>query len=220
VCGRFNLRLTPAELQEFFDIVRAVPQFAPRYNIAPTQQILYIPPAPDGRECKVGPWGIRPVWKPTVPLINARSETAFESRTFAKLLKTQRCIVPVSGFYEWKTEGKAKRPFHIWLKSGEPMAFAAFHDADGAVCTMTTGPNAEMATIHDRMPVILPRDAWTLYLDPAVTDPEAIRPLLVPLPAGSLTMQAVNPVVNNARNESPDCIASMTDEKPAAGELL
>jgi putative SOS response-associated peptidase YedK len=214
MCGRFNLRLTPAELQEFFDVVRGVPEFRPRYNIAPTQDILYVVQADDGRECKIGPWGIRPVWKPTVPLINARAETVFTSRAFKKSATTRRCLVPVSGFYEWQTIGKVKQPYHITLKSGDPIAFAAFTDETESVCTMTISPNAEMATIHDCMPVILPREAWDTYLDPTVTDPDVIAPLLVPLPDGSLTLEAVDRVVNNARNETPDCL------RPAPKELF
>ena len=133
---------------------------------------------------------------------------------FAKSARERRCIVPVSGFYEWQAVGKQKQPWHIWLKSGDPIAFAGFYDTEGAVCTMTTEPNAEMASIHDRMPVILPKSTWQTYLDPAVTDPNLIEPLLIPLPDGSLTMQAVDKVVSNARNETPDCI------KPVAAGLF
>src|SRR5262249_7956555 len=159
-----------------------------------------------GRECFVGPWGIRPKWKPTVPLINARAETVFDSKAFAKSARERRCIVPVSGFYEWQTIGKRKLPWHIWLTSGDPIAFAGFYDSEGAVCTMTTGPNAEMAKIHHRMPIILSPAVWDHYLDPTVNNAIEISPLLTSLPDGSLTMQAVNPIVNNARNETPDCI--------------
>jgi putative SOS response-associated peptidase YedK len=206
MCGRFNLRLTPAELSEFFDIVRGVPEFQPRYNIAPTTDILYVVQADDGRECRVGPWGIRSVWKPTVPLINARSETIFDSRTFAKSVKTRRCLVPVSGFYEWRTEGKKKFPFHITLTSGDSIAFAAFTSAEGEVCTVTTAPNAEMAKVHDRMPVILPPDVWEVYLDAELTDPDAIAPLLTSLPDGSLKLVEVSPLVNNVRNQGPELL--------------
>lgn len=213
MCGRYNLRLTSSELQQFFGTVGA-PAVSPRYNIAPPQQILFIHQTDAGRVVDSGPWGIRPSWNPKQNIINARSETVFTSKVFAKSARERRCIVPVSGFYEWQAVGKQKQPWHIWLASGDPIAFAAFTDADGAVCTMTTEPNAEMAQIHDRMPVILPRETWGHFLDPAVTDPEEVQPLLVPLPDGSLTMQAVSKVVSNARNETPECI------KPVEGGLL
>ena len=214
MCGRFNYRLTAEQTQQFFDLIDRPGPFHVRYNIAPTQPVLFIHQTDRGRVCDVGPWGIRPSWKPTQALINARSETVFTSRVFAKSARERRCIVPVSGFYEWQAVGKQKQPWHIWLKSGDPIAFAGFYDTEGAVCTMTTEPNAEMASIHDRMPVILPKSTWQTYLDPAVTDPNLIEPLLIPLPDGSLTMQAVDKVVSNARNETPDCI------KPVAAGLF
>lgn len=214
MCGRFNLRLSPAELQEFFDLFREVPAFPPRYNIAPTQTVLSIRQTADGRECVAGPWGIRPKWKPTQPLINARSETVFETRAFRKSVRERRCLVPASGFYEWQTLGRKKQPWHIWLASEQPIAFAGFQDSEGAVCMMTTAPNAEMSQIHDRMPVILPPAVWDHYLNPSLTDPAEIAPLLVPLPDESLILQAVGLTVSNARNETPDCI------KPAPAGLF
>lgn len=206
MCGRFNLRMSADQLREFFDLFRYPETVPARYNIAPTQPILIVRRTPDGRVCESGPWGIRPSWNPSQTLINARSETIFTSRVFSSSAKRRRCLVPVSGFYEWQAVGKQKQPWHIWLATGDPIAFAGFTDEAGAVCTMTTSPNAEMSQIHDRMPVILPRETWDHYLDPAVTDPDEIAPLLVPLPDGSLTMQAVSRVVSNARNETPDCL--------------
>jgi putative SOS response-associated peptidase YedK len=116
---------------------------------------------------------------PKTSSVRATETRAFcyEEDPFRGVLKTRRCVVPVSGFYEWRTEGKKKFPFHITLKSGYPIAFAAFTSAEGEVCTVTTAPNAEMATVHDRMPVILPRDVWDVYLDAELTDPDAIAPM-------------------------------------------
>ncbi|MBI1348787.1 hypothetical protein GC163_21145 [bacterium] len=207
MCGRFNLRLTPAELEEFFRVLDA-PEMGFRYNIAPTQQILTIM-VRDGRPTwQVAPWGFHPKWAKSKSqvLINARSETVFETRTFSRSIRERRCLVPASGFYEWQTIGREKHPYHITLKSGEPLTFAGMFDSEGSIALMTTGPNAEMATIHDRMPVVLPRPVWDHYLDPAVTDEAEIAPLLIPLPDDSLTLTAVSKTVNNARYDSPECI--------------
>jgi len=206
MCGRFNLRLTPAELQEFFRLVDAPDDLGIRYNIAPTQPILTIQQREGAPQWVTAAWGLRPSWNPAQLLINARSETVFETRAFAKSIRERRCLVPASGFYEWMTISKEKLPYHITQKSGEPLAFAGFCDREGAVALMTTSPNAEMAEIHDRMPVILTRPVWEHYLDPAVTDPAEITPLLIPLPDDSLSLTPVDPVVNNARNETPDCL--------------
>lgn len=206
MCGRFNLRLTPAELQEFFRLVDAPDDLGIRYNIAPTQQILTIQQREGTQQWATAAWGLRPSWNPAQLLINARSESVFETRAFSKSIRERRCLVPASGFYEWLTIGKEKFPYHITLRSGEPLTFAGLIDAAGAVALMTTSPNAEMAEIHDRMPVILARPVWEHYLDPAVTDPAEITPLLIPLPDDSLSLTPVDPVVNNARNETPDCL--------------
>lgn len=206
MADQFNYLLTAEQTQQFYYLIDRPGPFHVRHNIAPTQPILFIHQTDRGRVCNVGPWGIRPSRKPTQTLINARFETVFTSRAFAKSARERRCIVPVSGFYEWQAVGKLKQPWHIWLKSGDPIAFAGFTNEAGEVCTMTTEPSAEIATIHDRMPVILSRPTWENYLDPEMTDPHTIEPLLLPLPDGSLTMQAVSKVVSNARNETPDCI--------------
>ena len=214
MCGRYNLRLSGAQLQVFFDLIREPSLLSPRYNIAPSQKIAVIRQTESGRECQTAVWGMRAPWNPSQLLINARAETVFESRAFRSSVLARRCLVPVSGFYEWKAEGRKKAPYHIWLQSGDPIAFAGFVDAEGAVCTMTTSPNAEMAAIHDRMPVILPRSVWELYLDSGIEDPQPLAPLLVPLPDGSLMMQAVNPIVNNARHETPACIEPAAPIEP------
>jgi len=139
-------------------------------------------------------------------LINARAETVFKTSAFSTSVRKRRCLVPASGFYEWNPIGKKKQPWHIWPKSGDPLAFAGMYNTEGAMAMMTTDANAEMQTIHDRMPVILPREVWDQYLDPAIDRPDVIEPLLKPLSEGLLTMQAVNPLVSNARNETPKCI--------------
>lgn len=216
MCGRYNYRLTVEQFEAFYNIPQA-PYLAPRFNIAPTQSILTIVVRDGVQVCYVAPWGFHPKWAKSKSqvLINARSETVFETRTFSRSIRERRCLVPASGFYEWQTIGREKHPYHITLKTGEPLTFAGMFDSDGSIALMTIGPNAEMATIHDRMPVVLPRPVWDHYLDPDVTDEAEIAPLLVPLPDNSLTLTAVGLTVNNARNDSPDCIEPLDGENPA-----
>ncbi len=207
MCGRFNLRLTSAELSEFFRVLDA-PDLGIRFNIAPTQPLAFLRESEGRREWAVGPWGFHPVWAKSKSqiLINARAETVLTNRTFSKSARERRCLVPASGFYEWQTVGSAKQPYHITLKTGGPIAFAGIFDHEGALCLMTTAPNAETAEIHDRMPVILPPAVWDHYLDAGVTEPADIEPMLCSLADESLVLTAVSTIVNNARNETPDCI--------------
>lgn len=231
MCGRFNLRLTPAELQRFFDLLQ-IPAFLPRFNIAPTQQILTISATPDGRVAIFRRWGLVPSWTKEPgkgpSLINARGDTVFKLPSFRSAVRKSRCLIPMSGFYEWTAEGKQRQPWHIQDKSGDPLAVAGICEhweragkATIDSCTIvTTDANAEMATLHDRMPVILPQKNWEKWLDPGVSDPEQLAPLLMPLPDGSLVMERVNPLVNNARNETPGCIRPLESGMPNRGELF
>ena len=146
--------------------------------------------------------------------INARAETLEEKPSFRGAFRRKRCLIPASGFYEWKSEGRAKRPFYIHpATAGEPFAFAGlmedWHGPNGEVmvsaCIITTEPNALMAPIHNRMPVILPLEAWPLWLDPAAQTRE-LRPLLVPCPAEEMTAHPVSLAVGDARNDGPELI--------------
>lgn len=222
MCGRFNLRLSPTELQQFFGLLR-VPDFPPRYNIAPTQQIVTISVSHEGRIGEWRRWGLIPAWAKDPgkgpPLINARSETIFQLPSFRTAIRKRRCLVPMSGFYEWTAAGKQRKPWHIQSVSGEPLALAGIFEESppgspvptDSCSIVTTSANAEMARLHDRMPVIVPRALWDVWLDPDLTAPEAIEPLMVPLPDGSLTLGALQPVVNNVRNETPECLTPLED---------
>jgi putative SOS response-associated peptidase YedK len=210
MCGRFTLRLTPAELQEFFDLIR-VPQFTARYNISPGTPILCIKQAAEGRIADFALWGHWNAKPGGLPLPNARAESVFTRRSFSDSARHRRCLIPVQGFYEWQEVSKTRQqPYHFSLKSDEPMAFAAVYDESGGVAAMTVAPNAEVATVMDRMAVILPPAAWEQYLDPGIASAEAIQPLLTPLPEGLLTMYPCDPIVNNVKNETPDCIRRVT----------
>lgn len=219
MCGRFTLTVDPAELQENFPDVTFPAQYAPRYNIAPTQPVLAIPN--DGQnKADFFVWGLIPSWAkdPTIgnKLINARGETLGEKPSFRGAYKYKRCLIPANGFYEWKSQPgtKVKVPYFIHLKSGLPFAFAGlwdeWHSPDGALirsCTIiTTEPNSLMATLHNRMPVILQTADYALWLDTKPQMPPALQPLLAQYPTEAMTAHPVSTLVNSPNNDRPELI--------------
>ena len=227
MCGRFTLHHSLEELEERFDahpLTRAVA--TPRYNIAPTQDILVVTQN-GARHLQEYHWGLIPSWAkdPAIgsKMINARAETLAEKPSFRTALSRRRCLIPADGFYEWQNPaadlpaGKksAKTPMHIRLQDGALFAFAGlwdeWHAADGSLlrsCTIiTTAPNAVTAPIHDRMPVILRPDDEAQWLDPSVKDASALLPLLVPYPADAMEAYAVSRSVNIPTFDDPGLIA-------------
>jgi putative SOS response-associated peptidase YedK len=150
-------------------------------------------------------WGLVAPWT-KAPLINAKSETAFDKPIFRSAMRLRRCLIPASGFYEWKTTGKTNQPHLFQLRDKGLLAFAGIWDGE-AVAILTTAANDLVRPLHERMPLILPTGVYGRWLDPALQDPEALRPLLAAYPAESMTASPVGSFVNNARNEGPECIA-------------
>lgn len=226
MCGRFTLTVDPAELQAAFPSFGFPDQITRRFNIAPTQPVLVLPN--DGKSAAdYFTWGLIPMWAkdPSIGsrLINARAETLAEKSAFRGAYKYKRCLILADGFYEWKVQvgSKAKIPYHIRLKSGQPFAFAGlwdeWHSPDGSEvksCTIiTTEPNALMASLHNRMPVILPASAYAAWLDPAPQKPESLHPLLAPYPAEDMTAHPVSTLVNSPGNDRPELIAALPTDK-------
>ncbi|MGC8917296.1 MAG: SOS response-associated peptidase [Thermoanaerobaculum sp.] len=218
MCGRF-VQATPGEvIAEVFGLPE-VPQLAPRYNVAPTQNAAVVRQQKGRRTLVLFRWGLVPSWAkdPTIGnrLINARAETLAEKPAFRRALRLRRCVVPVTGFYEWKREGAAKTPYFIRLKSGLPMALAGIWETwqppEGPVlesfAIITTEANAFMAPIHDRMPAILPLAAVAFWLDEGPKGAEELQPLLVPAPDSWLEAFPVSRRVNNPAYDAPDCVA-------------
>ena len=147
-------------------------------------------------------------------MINARSETLAQKPSFKRALRKRRCLIVADGYYEWKKETEAKIPMHIGLQSREPFAFAGLWEKwvaeSGATihsCTIiTTTPNSLMKPIHQRMPVILRREAESVWLDRTIEDPASLLPLLTPYPAEKMNAYAVSTFVNSPRNNSPECL--------------
>jgi len=218
MCGRFTLTINPDQLQQQFGLSEPPPrEMAPRYNIAPTQAVAVIANNSD-RKLELFQWGLIPSWakdpKIGSKMINARAETLAEKPSFRTALKRRRCLVVADGFYEWKKTGSGKTPMYIQLKDGQPFGFAGLWEAwqspeDGLIktCTIiTTTPNALLAGIHDRMPVILPREAYDQWLAPEELPAVETLPLLQPYDAALMRAVPVSTRVNSPAVDSAELI--------------
>ena len=223
MCGRFTLKTQPDQwgqlLLPLLDIEVAKADWSPRYNIAPTQNIVAIAVDCESAErfTDYFRWGLVPSWAEDLSIgnrmINARSETIDEKRSFAGPLKTQRCVVVADGYYEWKTEGKVKQPFWIHPADGGVIAMAGLWETNRRAtgqpvksCTIiTTSANEKLVELHDRMPVVLSGEAVASWLDPRLVVNDA-KELLAPAADGLLESAAVDRRVNNARVDDPECL--------------
>lgn len=223
MCGRFTLRTPPKDLVEVFQLLHAL-EMVPRYNIAPTQPVAVVRPGATCRELSMLRWGLIPSWaqdaKIGASLINARADTIATKPAFRAAFKRRRCLIPADGFYEWKKgEGKTKQPFYIRLKQEYPFAFAGLWEhwegadhSDIDSCTIiTTDANDTLRPLHDRMPVILHEEDYDRWLDPKIDDPIQLGELLKPYASEELTAFPISTLVNNARNELPQCIEPLRD---------
>jgi len=220
MCGRF-VRKEDKELLEgrFGADLQGGAHLPPEYNIAPSQDCPILTVEGDRRVLSLMRWGLVPSWADDVKagyrMINARAETLAEKRSFKTLLKKSRCLVPASGFYEWKKlEGGGKTPYFFGLKGGGPFAFAGLwtvwraesEDEVRSFTIITTSANEIMAPIHDRMPVILREKDEARWLDPDLGRPEELLPLLVPYPPDEMEFWEVSPYVNSWKNHGEECI--------------
>jgi putative SOS response-associated peptidase YedK len=238
VCGRYVQVSSPTILAERFHVDEiAVPEPPePDYNVAPRKEVLSVvqrgrpagsAPGP-GRYLEQMRWGLVPSWAdaPSMGdrLINARAESVAEKPAFKTAFRKRRCILPADGFYEWeKLPGRRKQPVFVHRRDGEPIAFAGLwevwrddHEPDApwllSCAIVTTRANATMEPIHDRMPVMLPEDAWDLWLDPDVEDRARLEALLVPPPDADIELWPVSTRVNSADNNGPDLVERVEPE--------
>ena len=218
MCGRFTLKTSRARIKEMFRLQR-LGEWDPRYNIAPSQPVLAVRAIPESgeREGVFLKWGLIPSWakEPGIGnnLANARADTVAEKPAFRSAFKKRRCLVIADGFYEWQAGPGGKTPYYFQLKDQGPFAFAGLWErwekGEEPVesCTLiTTDANGVVEPVHNRMPVILDPGSFDRWLDPSEQRVEALKAMLVPLPDDSLTAHPVSKLVNNPRNESPQCI--------------
>ncbi len=234
MCGRFVSASTPEAIAAHFGAAVQVESLGANYNVAPTSDVYGVLATDEGRSVRAFHWGLIPSWakerKIGQRMINARSETLASKPAFKAPFRAKRCIIPMDGFYEWRAgdpdgpltkAGKpVKQPLFIHRRDGDLLAVAglwsAWRDPDAdpeteawlhSVTVVTTAANATMAPIHDRMPVILPHDAWERWLDPAHHDLDDLATLLVPAADDVLTTHPVTTDVNSVRNQGPELIA-------------
>jgi putative SOS response-associated peptidase YedK len=233
MCGRYAVTLTAEEMMELFGVID-VEDFPPRYNIAPTQPILIAlagPPRQPGsnlpaRRALLVRWGFIPGWakdpKAMPLLINARSETAAEKNTFRAAMRHRRALVPASGFYEWKrVGGKARQAYWIRPRDGGAVAFGGlmetWADPNGSevdtAAILTTEANEAIASIHDRMPVVIRPQDFDRWLDCINNEPRDVADLLQPVEPDFFEAIPVSDLVNKVANMGPE-IQERVEPKP------
>ena len=219
MCGRYAITTDAQSIIDYFRIEHVLfnpDEFRPRYNIAPSQPVPAVRQGGKGRELTLLRWGLIPFWakdpKIGYRMINARAETAAEKPAYRAAFRHRRCLLPATGFYEWKGERGHKQPYHIAPPDGGLFAFAGLWEhwegEGGAVesCTiLVTEANDEVRPIHDRMPVILGPDRCDDWLDTGNGNVDQLRSMLRPY-GGALMTYPVSKLVNKPENDDPRCI--------------
>jgi putative SOS response-associated peptidase YedK len=217
MCGRFTLTAEPSVIQHAFDLDSVPGEMVPRYNIAPTQPVAVITNE-DPSALTFHRWGLIPSWSkdPSIgsKMINARSETADSKPSFRSAYKRRRCLIPASGFYEWRQGEDGKAPMYIHLDDHKVFAFAGlwevWHGPDGEelrTCTILTGePNSLIRPIHNRMAIILPEAHYDLWLSPDELGVDVLGPVLQPYDPDEMRVYEVSKLVNKPSNDTPENI--------------
>ena len=230
MCGRFTLHHSTEDIAERFAIEQLTLELTPRYNIAPSQPVTTIVQR-ESRTLEEFKWGLVPSWAkdPAIGnrMINARAESASEKPAFRDAIRRRRCLVPASGYYEWRRSGPLRVPTYLHLEDRRPFAMAGLWEewtAPGgallrSVAIVTTEPNSFAATIHNRMPAILDEASAEAWLDASVEDASRVEPLLTPYARDDLVAHAVSAAVNKADFDDPVCIAAVDPPPPPALQL-
>ncbi len=220
MCARYTLTVVDGKFIAIYFQLNTVPELIPRYNIAPSHKVPVIGVKSDGttRGWSELTWGFVPHWAQTPAdgpkPVNARSETVRTSPPFRDSFRSRRCLLPADGYYEWLTEGKAKKPFRMTPVQGGLLTFAGIWDVWKSpglpsvfTCAILTVPaNNSMQRFHDRMPALLEPNQFTDWLNPA-TKVDTAHSMLRSAPDHVLEFAAVSAKVNKAGNEGPECIA-------------
>jgi putative SOS response-associated peptidase YedK len=232
MCGRTALTASPEDLREAFGLSET-PRLAAHYNVPPSQplavvRVLRHDPT---RKMELLRWGLIPAWakdrKLGHKLALARVETAATTPAFRDALRRRRCLVVVDGFFEWKRTEKKSRPYFVRRDDWAPFALAGLWERwvsrDGEIvesCAILTQPaRPPVDAVHDRMPLVLERETWDRWLDPAITDVTAIGPMLGPR-APALIAYPVDARVNDPRNDDPACLEAAPETDPVQGTLF
>jgi putative SOS response-associated peptidase YedK len=224
MCGRYLLSRSPEEIARWFGTRNPLPNFPARYNVAPTDPVLTVRfnRKTGERSLDALRWGLVPHWAKDLKFgartINARAESLATTPAFRDAFAARRCLIPASGFYEWKKDGSTRTPYAI-VPADEPLfAFAGlwenWRDRSGGkdapwirTCSIVTGePNPVLAPIHDRMPVILPREAWPRWLGEEEASGEPLSALLTPFPPERMRLYPVSARVNSVKNDDAGLI--------------
>ena len=224
MCGRYVLSAAVEELvKKYGAIPKGLFRAEPSYNVAPSTHMPIVTERGDDRTVSLSRWGLVPFWAKSrdtgYSMINARSETLDEKRSFSQPFATRRCIVPADGFYEWKKSSAGKIPYYITTPDRSLMNFAGLYelwkDDDGKLVNsftiITTSANKTMEDLHDRMPAMLLPEEFDFWLDPNNSDLSALKDLLRPWPDDAMTIYRVGVEVNNARNNGARLIEPYRD---------
>ncbi len=226
--------MEPAALSAVFGTTNSLPNFEPRFNLGPGQDALVVRHNPDDGTRHLDPlfWGFIPPWAKDIRRerkpINARAETIATSPLFKDAFAKRRCLVPAAAFFEWRrlADGKRKQPYAIARADGETIALGGIwsgHKGEGGVITrsfaiVTTTANAMMSEIHDRMPVVIERADWPLWMGETVDETLGdLIPLLRPAAADALRLWPVSTQVNNIRNNTPGLLDEQREVAPDGG---
>jgi putative SOS response-associated peptidase YedK len=234
MCGRYRLSRHKQIVEEYFAVPSGLEDWNPRYNIAPTQPVPVIRqhPKEPRRDLSLMRWGLIPSWardsSGAARMINARAETAAALPAFRDALKQRRCLLPADGFYEWKRSPAGKQPYCFEVNDGELFAFAGLWDRwrspDGqwikSCSILTTAPNTVTALVHDRMPVILTKEDYDLWLDPGITNPALVSELLKPCDPLRMRSYPVSSRVNQVQHDDADCAVPIVLQSPTQGQLF
>ena len=220
MCGRYSLIADLGELAKRYEFDGDGLALKPAYNVAPTQDVLTVVGG-EARRSGFMRWGLIPWWAKNASIgsrmINARAETVSEKPAFRDALRRRRCLVLADGFYEWQRTGSVRKPMRVVMRSRGPFAFAGlwsvWRDPDGnripSCAIITTTANDLLRPVHDRMPVVLPRELEELWLDRSIDDPGALGSVLTPYLDDAMEAYEVSTLVNSAANDGPEVIEAV-----------
>ena len=223
MCGRFTLKTPTVQVRTLFPELD-IPDLTPRYNIAPTQMVSSVRSSHDNKQqFATFRWGLVPFWSKDLKIgskmINARGESVSSKPSFRSAFKKRRCLVLADGFFEWKKINDGKQPYYMTLEDESPFCMAGlwekWNDKTSGetieTCTViTTEANEFMSELHDRMPVILDKSDYGVWLDNEFQDAGHLESLLCPMAEGELKKRPVNKIVNRPVNDSPECIETVS----------